>query len=60
MEALYIADGHHRYETALGYHHESGVPDSAHVMMFLTNLDAQSLAIYPIHSFNYCDPFDLE
>ena len=25
------------------------VPDSAHVMMFLTNLDAQSLAIYPIH-----------
>lgn len=44
-----IADGHHRYETALGYHQEYGVPDSAHIMMFLTNLDAQSLAIYPIH-----------
>ena len=48
---VYIADGHHRYETSLTYHKEHGaeVPDSAHVMMFLTNLDAQSLAIYPIH-----------
>jgi len=48
---IYIADGHHRYETSLAYHQEHGaeVPDSAHVMMFLTNLDAQSLAIYPIH-----------
>ena len=25
-----IADGHHRYETALSYHQEYGVPDSAH------------------------------
>lgn len=48
---IFIADGHHRYETALNYHKEHGddVEDSAHVMMFLTNLDAQSLAIYPIH-----------
>ncbi len=48
---ILIADGHHRYETALNYHKENGetVADSAHVMMFLTNLDAQSLAIYPIH-----------
>ncbi|KMP11306.1 hypothetical protein UR09_03640, partial [Candidatus Nitromaritima sp. SCGC AAA799-A02] len=48
---IYIADGHHRYETALNYHKENGnaVGDSAHVMMFLTNLEAQSLAIYPIH-----------
>jgi len=48
---VYIADGHHRYETSLAYHQEHGaeVPGSAHVMMFLTNLDAQSLAIYPIH-----------
>ena len=48
---VYIADGHHRYETSLAYHKEHGaeVPDSAHVMMFLTNLDAQSLAINPIH-----------
>ena len=48
---VYIADGHHRYETSLAYHKEHGaeVPDSDHVLMFLTNLDAQSLAIYPIH-----------
>ena len=48
---IFIADGHHRYETALSYHKEiaNGVGDSADVMMFLTNLEAQSLAIYPIH-----------
>ena len=48
---ILIADGHHRYETALKYCKEnrSKVDDSAHVMMFLTNLDAQSLAVYPIH-----------
>ena len=50
-KTVYIADGHHRYETSLAYYKEYGekVPGSAHVMMFLTNLDAQSLAIYPIH-----------
>ena len=58
---VYIADGHHRYETSLAYHKEYGteVPDSAHVMMFLTNLDAQSLAIYPIHRQIKCpEPFN--
>ena len=48
---ILIADGHHRYETALNYYkkNRNKVSDSAHVMMFLTNLEAQSLAIYPIH-----------
>ena len=48
---VYIADGHHRYETALGYWQEYGqeVPESRWVLMFLTNLDAEGLAIYPIH-----------
>ena len=58
---VYIADGHHRYETSLAYHkeHVTDVPDSAYVMMFLTNLDAQSLAIYPIHRQLKCpSPFD--
>jgi uncharacterized protein (DUF1015 family) len=46
-----IADGHHRYETALGYHkaHADDVPDSAHVMMFLTNLNSENMSIFPIH-----------
>ncbi|MFQ5483580.1 MAG: DUF1015 family protein, partial [Nitrospinaceae bacterium] len=46
---VYIADGHHRYETALGYYQEVRVPDAAWVLMFLTNLDAEGLVIYPIH-----------
>jgi len=56
QKKIYIADGHHRYETALGFHKEHGnrVKDSAHVMMFLTNLDSQSLAIYPIHRLVRC------
>lgn len=48
---VYIADGHHRYETALTYHKTHGNPesDSAHVMMFLANLDSGSLSVFPIH-----------
>lgn len=48
---VYIADGHHRYETALAYHKAQENPDSdsAHVMMFLTNLDSGALSIFPIH-----------
>ena len=47
---IYIADGHHRYETALAYY-KSREPedDSTHVMMFLTNLDSDSLTVFPIH-----------
>ncbi len=53
---ILIADGHHRYETALNYYNENRneVDDSAHVMMFLTNLEAQSLAVYPIHRLIKC------
>ncbi len=47
---IYIADGHHRYETALAYNKEQGEnDDSAHVMMFLANLDSDSLSVFPIH-----------
>ncbi|MGP0566992.1 MULTISPECIES: DUF1015 domain-containing protein [unclassified Nitrospina] len=58
---VYIADGHHRYETALAYHLENGGPgsDSAHVLMFLTNMDNDALAIYPIHrQIKSPEPFD--
>lgn len=56
-----IADGHHRYETALGYHkaHAGDVPDSAHVMMFLTNLNSENMSIFPIHRVIRCpEAFD--
>ena len=54
---LYIADGHHRYETALNYRHEvweqrHGLdPDDAinFVMMALVDLDDPGLLILPIH-----------
>jgi len=52
-----IADGHHRYETALAYRDwmRSRVPNHRgdelfnYVMMFLTNVDDEGLVIYPTH-----------
>ncbi len=58
---VYIADGHHRYETALAYYKEHGheIADASHVMMFLTNLDSDAMSIYPIHRMIQCpEPFD--
>ena len=60
---IYIADGHHRYETALDFaeRNQDKVEDSAHVMMFLTNLDSDSMSIFPIHRVvKSPDPFDRE
>ena len=51
---LYIADGHHRYETALNYHKhlvatgaETGTSDS--IMMFLCDLQNSGLVVFPTH-----------
>lgn len=48
---IYIADGHHRYETALAFtqKNKDTVADNSHVMMFLTNMDSGSMSIFPIH-----------
>ena len=54
---VYIADGHHRYETALTYRDEmrkqSGNSVSEkpydYVMMYLTNMDLEGTSIFPIH-----------
>ena len=54
---VYIADGHHRYETALAYRDEmrkqSGNSVSEkpydYVMMYLTNMDLEGTSIFPIH-----------
>jgi uncharacterized protein (DUF1015 family) len=58
---LIIADGHHRYETALNYRNErraaaaasGGIPDTqapyARVMMTFVNMDAEGLLILPTH-----------
>ncbi len=54
---VYIADGHHRYETALAYRDEmrkqngKSVSDKPYdyVMMYLTNMDLEGTSIFPIH-----------
>jgi len=59
---LIIADGHHRYETALNYRNERGSKNSAGassamvppfpeaaVMMTFVNMDSPNLAILPTH-----------
>ncbi len=58
---IYIADGHHRYETALAFAeaNQGKVEDCAHVMMFLTNMDSDSMSIFPIHRVvKSPEPFD--
>ncbi|MBT5550455.1 MAG: DUF1015 domain-containing protein [Nitrospina sp.] len=60
---VYIADGHHRYETALAFSeaNQDKVEDCSHVMMFLTNMDSDSMSIFPIHRVAKSPgPFDRE
>jgi uncharacterized protein (DUF1015 family) len=44
----YIADGHHRYATALRYRDEVG-PDGAWTLGYFTPMDAPGLAVLPYH-----------
>ena len=53
---LYIADGHHRYETAINYRNylrENGLAkegDSAdYIMMMLVSMDNDGLVVFPTH-----------
>jgi uncharacterized protein (DUF1015 family) len=54
---LFIADGHHRYETALNYRNERRKQDKKftgkepynYVMMYLSNMDDVGLTILPTH-----------
>ncbi|MBI4464788.1 MAG: DUF1015 domain-containing protein [Acidobacteria bacterium] len=53
---LIIADGHHRYETALQFHREcqarhrhSGSSDCSFVPMSFVNIDSEGLVILPTH-----------
>ena len=56
-KALFIADGHHRYETALNYrnlmrekHPESkGTEAFNYVMMYFSNMDDEGMTIWPTH-----------
>ncbi len=51
---LYIADGHHRYETAINYKNyvkENGIhsPGSEYVMMMLSDMGDPGLVVFPTH-----------
>ncbi len=47
---LYIADGHHRYETALRYKKSvNGKGDSDYVLMFLIDMENSGLVVFPTH-----------
>jgi uncharacterized protein (DUF1015 family) len=48
-EPLLIADGHHRYETALRFHEEDGSEETAHVLAVLVGKDDDGLEIFPTH-----------
>jgi uncharacterized protein (DUF1015 family) len=46
---LLIADGHHRYETALRYHEEEGTEETAYVLAVLVGTGDEGLEIFPTH-----------
>ncbi|MER3408975.1 MAG: hypothetical protein C4306_02485 [Thermoleophilia bacterium] len=46
---LLIADGHHRYETALAFHAEDGSPASALVLAVIVPSEQEGLTIFPTH-----------
>jgi uncharacterized protein (DUF1015 family) len=46
---LLIADGHHRYETALAFHEEDGTEASAFMLVVLVSTADPGLTIFPTH-----------
>jgi uncharacterized protein (DUF1015 family) len=48
-QKLYIADGHHRYETSLAYRDEAGTEASKYVMATLVHMDDPGLVVLPTH-----------
>ncbi|MEX2210200.1 MAG: DUF1015 family protein, partial [Gaiellaceae bacterium] len=46
---LLIADGHHRYETAVAYSQEEGTPASAQMLVVLVSTEDPGLEIFPTH-----------
>ena len=46
---LLIADGHHRYETTLAYHEETGDDASSWLMAVIVPTDQEGLTIFPTH-----------
>ena len=56
---LLIADGHHRYETALAFHREQGTP-SARLLAVLVATSDPGLEIFPTHRVSPAIELDVE
>jgi uncharacterized protein (DUF1015 family) len=56
---LLIADGHHRYETAVAFSEEEGFPASAQMPVVLVSTDDPGLEIFPTHRL-FTEPKHLE
>ena len=56
---LLIADGHHRYETALAFHAETGTPASRRLLAVLVSARDPGLMIFPTHRYFRERPGDL-
>lgn len=48
-KSVLIADGHHRYETAMAYSEISDNSQAKYVMSYFTNADDENLIIFPTH-----------
>lgn len=65
-KAIFIADGHHRYETALNYRNEmrAAEPESNeerpvdYLMMLLVNMDGEGVTVLPTHRLLKKKPLD--
>jgi uncharacterized protein (DUF1015 family) len=56
---LLIADGHHRYETAVAFSQEEGFPASAQMPVVLVSTEDPGLEIFPTHRL-FAEPKHLE
>jgi uncharacterized protein (DUF1015 family) len=56
---LLIADGHHRYETAVAFSEEEGLPASAQMPVVLVSTEDPGLEIFPTHRL-FAEPKHLE
>jgi uncharacterized protein (DUF1015 family) len=56
---LLIADGHHRYETAVAFAEEEGTPASSQMLVVLVSTEDPGLEIFPTHRL-FAEPRTLE
>jgi uncharacterized protein (DUF1015 family) len=57
---FFIADGHHRYETALRFHEEDPIDETGYVLAVLVSRDDPGLVILPTHRLARAAPRDLD